>query len=393
MIWLKQLCRFPVEEEYREEIENRLYQKMRNIYRYAAMVILIIQVFMVCAIMLRSGGPFFKPRRTTYFSLYLLMIAVTVVVLAVERRSERKEGARHRQFWQLNYWYMVFLCVWSTAITLNDQLGGNGLDVFTYMTLTVAFLGVMQPWQRILLFVGNFLLLNALLPYFPLPSLADQRFYNLVNSGVITVFSVLISSFIYRNLIMQEYDQIIIRQQYEEIQKMNQRLERDAMTDQMTGLKNRRYLQMQIKKEFQERSGKGPVSCIMLDIDFFKQYNDAYGHQKGDDCLVFVADLLKKEAGEYGEDVIRLGGEEFTIFLFGKTLEETRELANRIRSRIETEGRGNQNVIGSVTISAGICHGEDTGGKTLEEIVDMADLALYQAKYRGRNRVEENLIS
>lgn len=393
MIWLKQLCRFPVEEEYREEIENRLYRKMRNIYRHAAILILIIQAFMVCAVMLRPGGPFFKPRRAVYFSLYLLMIAVTVVVLVVEWRSERKEGDRHRRFWRLNYWYMVFLCVWSTAITLNDQLGGSGLGVFTYVTLTVAFLGIMQPWKRILLFVGNFLLLNALLPYIPLPSLADQRFYNLVNSGAITIFSILISSVIYRNLVMQEYDRIIIRQQYEEIQKMNQRLERDAVTDQMTGLKNRRYLQKQVKKEFQERSGKEPVSCIMLDIDFFKQYNDAYGHQKGDNCLVFVADLLKREAGEYGEDVVRLGGEEFTVILFGKTLEETRELANRIRSRVETEGRCNQNVIGSVTISIGICHGENVGGKTLEEIVDMADLALYQAKYKGRNRMEENLIS
>lgn len=389
---MKQLCRFPVGEEHREEIEYRLYRKMRNIYRHTAMVILIIQVFMVCAITFRPGGPFSKPRRTGYFVLYLLLIAVTVLVLAVERKSDRKEGNRHRQFWQLNYWYMVFLCLWSTAITLNDQLGGNGLNVFTYMTLTVAFLGMMQPWQRTLVFVGNFLLLNALLPYFPVPSLADQRFFNLVNSGVITIFSVLISSVIYRNQVMQEYDQIIIRQQYEEIQKMNQRLERDAVTDQMTGLKNRRYLQGQIRKEFQERAGKGPVSCIMLDIDFFKQYNDAYGHQKGDDCLVFVADLLKREAGEYGEDVIRLGGEEFTVLLFGKTLEETRELAERIRSRIESQAHSSPNVIGPVTISAGICHGEDIGERTLEEVVDMADLALYQAKYKGRNRVEENLI-
>lgn len=389
---MKQLCRFPVGEEHREEIEYRLYRKMRNIYRHTAMVILIIQVFMVCAITFRPGGPFSKPRRTGYFVLYLLLIAVTVLVLAVERKSDRKEGNRHRQFWQLNYWYMVFLCLWSTAITLNDQLGGNGLNVFTYMTLTVAFLGMMQPWQRTLVFVGNFLLLNALLPYFPVPSLADQRFFNLVNSGVITIFSVLISSVIYRNQVMQEYDQIIIRQQYEEIQKMNQRLERDAVTDQMTGLKNRRYLQGQIRKEFQERAGKGPVSCIMLDIDLFKQYNDAYGHQKGDDCLVFVADLLKREAGEYGEDVIRLGGEEFTVLLFGKTLEETRELAERIRSRIESQAHSSPNVIGPVTISAGICHGEDIGERTLEEVVDMADLALYQAKYKGRNRVEENLI-
>lgn len=389
---MKQLCRFPVGEEHREEIEHRLYRKMRNIYRHTAMVILIIQAFMVCAITFRPGGPFLKPRRTAYFVLYLLLIAVTVLVLAVEWKSERKEGDRHRQFWRLNYWYMVFLCLWSTAITLNDQLGGNGLNVFTYMTLTVAFLGMMQPWQRTLVFVGNFLLLNALLPYFPVPSLADQRFYNLVNSGVITIFSVLISSVIYRNQVMQEYDQIIIRRQYEEIQKMNQRLEKDAMTDQMTGLKNRRYLQGQVRKEFQERAGKGPVSCIMLDIDFFKQYNDAYGHQKGDDCLVFVADLLKREVGEHGEDVIRLGGEEFAVLLFGKTLEETRELAERLRSRIESQAHSSSNVIGPVTISAGICHGEDVGERTLEEVVDMADLALYQAKYKGRNRVEENLI-
>lgn len=389
---MKQLCHFPAGEEHREEIENRLYRKRRNIYRHAAMVILIIQVFMICAITFRPGGPFLKPRRTTYFVLYLLLIVVTVLTFVVEGMSEQKEGNRHRQFWRLNYWYMFFLCLWSTAITLNDQLGGNGLNVFTYMTLTVAFLGVMKPWQRILLFVGNFLLLNALLPYFPVPSLADQRFYNLVNSGVITIFSVMISSVIYRNLVMQEYDRIIIRRQYEEIQKMNQRLEKDAVTDQMTGLKNRRYLQGQVKREFQERAGKGPVSCIMLDIDFFKQYNDAYGHQKGDDCLVFVADLLKREAGEYGEDVIRLGGEEFTVLLFGKTLEETRELAERIRSRIESQAHSSPNVIGPVTISAGICHGEDVGERTLEEVVDMADLALYQAKYKGRNRVEENLI-
>jgi diguanylate cyclase (GGDEF)-like protein len=131
-----------------------------------------------------------------------------------------------------------------------------------------------------------------------------------------------------------------------------------------------------------------PVSILLLDIDHFKLFNDTYGHSKGDDCLIQVADILRQVVREETDTVVRFGGEEFLILAEGADAPAAYDLAHRIRSRIESAGITHTGNVpsGVITASVGIGSGV-VASVGLEELIDQADSALYAAKRAGRNRI------
>jgi len=111
--------------------------------------------------------------------MYILLIIFTVLSLAVKAVFRQKIMEHYQMFDRIELLYTIMMCFWGTAVTLNDQLGGNGLNVFIYMSLIAAAAGLLKPWQSVLLFGCNYLILNALLPFFPDPYGADQSFNNM----------------------------------------------------------------------------------------------------------------------------------------------------------------------------------------------------------------------
>jgi len=160
-----------------------------------------------------------------------------------------------------------------------------------------------------------------------------------------------------------------------------------ALYDKLTNVHNRRYFDERLKTETQKSfSNHTPLSLVMVDIDFFKKVNDTYGHHAGDSVLSKIASLLKNSVRK-DDTVARYGGEEFVLVLPGAKLEVTAIIAERIRRLIETtpfEIEGGQIPI---TISMGISNLPAHQAKSEEELVKMADQALYNAKKEGRNRV------
>jgi diguanylate cyclase (GGDEF)-like protein len=160
-----------------------------------------------------------------------------------------------------------------------------------------------------------------------------------------------------------------------------------AIYDALTNLHNRRYFEERLGVETQKSflSG-GPLSLIMVDIDYFKKVNDTFGHDAGDRVLWKVASLLKNSVRK-DDTVARYGGEEFVLILPGAKLEVTAVIAERIRQLVESTlfdiGQGQMNV----TISIGISNLPAHRARSKEELIKMADQALYQAKRGGRNRV------
>ena len=160
----------------------------------------------------------------------------------------------------------------------------------------------------------------------------------------------------------------------------------DALTDHLTKLHNRRGFQQLTASPVLEQ---GPHSLATFDIDHFKQVNDQYGHDTGDQILVAVSGLLKN--GCRTQDVVsRFGGEEFVIFFPKTTLEEAVQVAERIR---ETVAGMRFPIVEHLTVSAGVCSLSPQGGD-LDEALASADQLLYRAKQKGRNRVEspENTV-
>ena len=162
-----------------------------------------------------------------------------------------------------------------------------------------------------------------------------------------------------------------------------------ATTDGLTELYNHRYFKEQMKQTIESSTRYGtPFSLIILDIDFFKNFNDTYGHQAGDSILRQVAQTIKKNVRS-SDIVCRYGGEEMSIILFNtdyeSALSTADKLCKRISSRVFKLPNGKD---ASVTISLGAST-FPKDGIGVEEIIEIADKRLYNAKETGRNKVGE----
>jgi diguanylate cyclase (GGDEF)-like protein len=162
-------------------------------------------------------------------------------------------------------------------------------------------------------------------------------------------------------------------------------LSKKAMIDGLTGLWNRAYLDTRLRSELSAicRSGAS-LSCIMVDVDRFKNINDTCGHSFGDEVLRTIATMFTETCR--AEDIVcRYGGEEFTILLSHTTLPQAVELAERLRGVIESAQVSHRETRVSVTCSFGVA---GWNRQAACSVVDLADRALYRAKHSGRNRVE-----
>jgi diguanylate cyclase (GGDEF)-like protein len=176
----------------------------------------------------------------------------------------------------------------------------------------------------------------------------------------------------------------------EELEQANKRLEQLSRVDSLTGLANRRFFDERIQEKWScALTEREPLSIIMLDIDYFKQYNDNYGHIKGDNCLRQIATELAN-AISYGVGfVARYGGEEFVILLANTDAKRATLIAEKIRKRIERLKIEHllSKVNNNVTISLGVNTIGVSKDVTLEQFINEADQALYLAKEKGRNKV------
>lgn len=163
-----------------------------------------------------------------------------------------------------------------------------------------------------------------------------------------------------------------------------QKLYAQATIDGLTGVFNRRHF---VEKVREQLSGTGiSFSLLLLDIDDFKKVNDVHGHLAGDQVLITISNLLRQAYADIGM-VGRVGGEEFAVFLQGRSEDESLEMAEGLREMLkQTEIAINGEKLISVTTSGGIAY-TDRSGMTFEELFQLADKALYTSKDSGKNQI------
>lgn len=180
-----------------------------------------------------------------------------------------------------------------------------------------------------------------------------------------------------------------VAQRTAQLREANQRLERLSRHDPLTGLANRRQFDEIKEQAFRSAlRGGSPLAVLMCDVDFFKRYNDTYGHAHGDDCLRQVAHLLAQTFGGSEEVVARLGGEEFAVLLPATDAEQARLAAERLRAGLAQRRLPHTGspISPWVTMSIGIAQ-FDLGLASFDQLLQRADQALYHAKSAGRDRV------
>ncbi len=175
-----------------------------------------------------------------------------------------------------------------------------------------------------------------------------------------------------------------------EVERQNKILEKRSTHDAITGLPNRYALNEYSEAAFERAyQNKTSFAVELLDVDCFKQYNDSYGHQKGDECLQVVAEALKELAEQDGIFVARFGGDEFAIIYEDFTDEDIRQIAEQLRMRIMNQHipNANSDVMPFVTISQGIRNSVPTTGNRVWDYLYGADNALYHVKRTQKNNV------
>lgn len=188
--------------------------------------------------------------------------------------------------------------------------------------------------------------------------------------------------------LMETY--VSLQQRTRELEEANALLEKLSNLDGLTGIPNRRYFENLYRTEWRRACrDRAWISLVMIDVDFFKSYNDHHGHLAGDDCLKRIAQSLS-EQNRAGDLVARYGGEEFVALLTSNTKAGAQSAAERMRQRVKELGidHGHSSVSPFVTISLGVASQVADPESDPMQLLGKADQALYLAKTRGRDRVE-----
>jgi len=203
---------------------------------------------------------------------------------------------------------------------------------------------------------------------------------------IIILVASYLASYIFKSI---EYQNALQDQNAEKLKRLNKELEESSFTDPLTTLSNRRYFNIIYEREYKRASRlQHNIAFMMLDIDFFKQYNDTYGHLAGDETLKSVANVLKNTLKRPTDFVFRLGGEEFGVLLTETNEEESKIVAGNINKNVEQLEIAHEKNAASdfVTISIGVVLTTPSNLDEQESILTEADKKLYKAKESGRNK-------
>ncbi|MCW8839165.1 MAG: diguanylate cyclase [Thiovulaceae bacterium] len=204
---------------------------------------------------------------------------------------------------------------------------------------------------------------------------------------LIVIFGVLIISFyVFKSI---QNDQTELEIAHKKLKRANKKLEDASYTDSLTNLHNRRYFNLIFEKEVQRaKRSKKYLTFMMLDIDYFKQYNDTYGHIEGDNALKKVADNLNNIFKRPSDYVFRLGGEEFGVLMSDSDIYNSSEMAQKICDsilKLNIEHKGSE-INGYLTISVGVVSCKVNQSFNEEQLISLSDEMLYKAKNSGRNK-------
>ena len=377
---------------------------------FAPIIIGIELILLIVLIFNSTKSASFK--YSWYASMYILMIVVTIffwtVLLHLDKRINN-DLRRTKTLDLATTSYIAFTMVWGASVSLIDQALYGSIMAFLVNVLIASFMFYLRPKYILISQLLAAAVLFIGLPYYqPSENLLIGHY---ANASIFLIFIWLIAranytgfvrNFLNKKTIEEKSNQLThinsklvneiqtSERVQEELEAANEQLRIISTLDALTGIPNRRRLDEVLWERWRfaiER--KLTISIMMIDIDFFKLYNDTNGHLAGDRCLQAVAEVLNGCRRESLDFVARFGGEEFLFVAVGLSKEECLLLGERIRLEVEALGIEHQSssVASWITISVGISYLLPDNTDKLDKILEQADKALYRAKSEGRNQI------
>lgn len=317
-------------------------------------------------------------KNVTADSLFLLVAVVCIIVLNLLKNRKR-----------VGYFHLIIMSICLLWAQYSNFTTNGGTDNFTpYLVGVLAFATIpyVKPLQSAIILGINqiiFLFVNSRL-------IEDHAIYIDLfgNSTLFLIFAWAIAVFHYNAFVNSYINTGLV----EELNKANKKLEEYMRIDIGTGINNRLAFEEALKMEW-ERSKRNSttIALMMIDIDYFKQYNDTYGHSKGDACLRDVAQCIDKTMARASDFAGRYGGEEFAVIIPEAEATSAQINAERVRSAVEKlkiKHESRPDGYPYVTISLGVATMYPGKVKNSNALIERADKALYDAKRAGRNRIK-----
>lgn len=325
-----------------------------------------------------------------YGSMYVLMLAAMTAFYMIFTRLGADVPRHATRIRVTGVTFIAFILLWCAGISLLDQFSSGQVIVYVMAVISIAITTLFEPVRLILIYSTVHLLFLIAMPFFQRS--VQLALGNSLNSTTFVVMSWAISCMRYKKqvedfnnkkTILRINDELRIMNT--QLQEANRRLKIMSATDGLTGVMNRVSFDSLIKAEWNRcKRHSFPLSLIMVDIDFFKEYNDNYGHQAGDRCVKTVATILSKYAKRSSDKVARYGGDEFVVLLPHMDHDSAIHLAEQIRKGVEERCLPHLHspVADHITISLGVNTVIPSDDTTIDEFISNADQALYRAKKR-----------
>ncbi|PZX04577.1 diguanylate cyclase (GGDEF)-like protein [Psychrobacillus insolitus] len=386
--------------EKQKMLEWQMFYENIQRSKLLAKIVILFEVFLI--IMNISSSEKFL---NIYVILYITLLFIATVVLLFALRFEKGDiydEARYKKY-QKGLFLLVFLfLLWGSVVTLVDQLGYGHIMAFVVNVMCVSVLLNTSYKLFFWLYTIPTAVLVVGLPFFQASS--EVLIGHYVNLSVFLFFCWLVSRMLYMGYYRNFYNKVLLEEMNEELafnidenvqinrrlEQANEQLKQLTLIDELSKIPNRRGLYEYIHKYLSLADSERCLSIIMIDIDYFKQYNDLYGHVEGDKVIQSVAQQLNASIDRTSSLAVRYGGEEFIVAAFDMKEAEAYQLAERIRLAVEEMKIPHElsPISSYLSISLGLATNYLADEGEIELLIQKADQALYEAKKNGRNLVE-----
>ena len=383
-----------VPQKYQNEFKVESINLILERGRAAAITILCFEIFLLLLMLVTKKENIFYSTNSYYASMYVVMIIVASSFLLIYRKiADINFSVKYKR--RIIVGYISFILYWSAAMSILDQMTYGQILVYIIAIIAIAEFTCLEPGVLLPMFLSCQIIFVVALPIFQ--ESTKEVYGNIVNSTIFVLLSLVIARMLYKSRVENFLNRKTIEENNETLNEINQKLqqanetlEKLSITDSLSDLNNRRKFDEAIVLEWNRcKRHKVELSIIFIDIDYFKSYNDNYGHQSGDLCIKRIAKILKGSSRRASDFAARYGGEEFVVVLSHIGAEEAYEEAERIRKDSENLKIVHEysKISKYVTVSLGVYTCIPKMDSSVEEFIGKADKALYMAKKNNRNQV------